>query len=461
MSIFGDFWDLVTEQINEDSRRRAVIAQMNAAANQTELDAIFSSLSKEDQQLGIFAQTYNSRKGATAALKEIENPLTDLIEGFLDEWTEAVEKYDMKDPAKAKETLAGLTADVLRISGGALAVELALGALPNTQGTVAKMKISELMAWLGFGAVVSAVAHDPVKIGLLRPYQDQLEATFRNRRPGDIALFQAYRTRELSPIKVDDLNKLTDAEMTRIEKDNEDVYFREISKWGYSEWFATALSRSATRTLSFSQLVTLARAGIYDKGLSIYSLWGEGLDRVVMPAAISALETLRDREMYSGFRSLVEPSYVEGDISEAELREYWDLSGVPKKVQDWVVTRLSKRRAAFAQKAAGRAITNERDLTVSQLQSAYIEGVMTRNEAQKAILDIGYSEAEKEILLKLAEARKKAPSSTTQKRLPLSDYEKAYKAKLIKIENVLDRMKGEYAEYDIELERQLLAAGKA
>ena len=391
----------------------------------------------------------------------IENPLKPLILGMLNDWKKNVAKYDLDDQTKADEKLAGLAADVLAMSAAAGVIELALGALPNGEGTVASTKVSDIMAWLGFGAVVTAVAHDPVKIGLLRPYQDSLEAHFRNRRPGDIALFQAYRTRELSPIKVEDLSKLTDAEMTRIETDNETVYFREIAKWGYSEWFATALSRSATRTLGFSQLVTLARAGIYDKGLAIYSLWGEGIDRVVMPAALTAIETLRDREMYAGFRSMIEPSYVEGNISESELVEYWNLAGIPDKVQKWVLPRLKKRREAYALKQKTGAAVKERDLTVSQVQQAYQNLLMDRAHAQNMILALGYSMEETKILLDLAELRRKLPGAATLKRLTLTDYEKAYKNGILKITDVLDRMKGKYTPEDIALEKQLLEIGKA
>ncbi len=391
----------------------------------------------------------------------IENPLKPLILGMLNDWKANVEKYDIEDPAKADEKLAGLASDVLAMSAAAGVVELALGALPNGEGTVASTKVSQLMAWLGFGAVVTAVAHDPVKIGLLRPYQDSLEAHFRNRRPDDFALFQAYKTRELSPAKVEDLSKLDDKTMNAIEAENQKYYDTEIAKWGYSEWFAGALARSATRTLNFSQLVTLARAGIFDRGLAIYSLWGDGLDRVVMPAALTAIETLRDREMYSGFRSMIEPSYVEGDIAEADLVEYWKLAGVPEKVQAWVLPMMRKRRKAAELKLETGSVPKQRDLTVSQITAAFVDGIIPRLDAQKAILDLGYSESEKEILLKLAEARKKAPSSATQKRLPLSDYEKAYKNKLIKLDQVIERMKGEYAAYDIELERHLLEVGKA
>jgi len=391
----------------------------------------------------------------------IENPLKPLILGMLTDWKANVAKYDIEDPAKADEKLAGLAADVLAMSAAAGVLELTLGGMPNGEGFVASTKVSDLMAWLGFGAVVTAVAHDPVKIGLLRPYQDSLEAHFRNRRPGDIALFQAYRTRELSPVKIEDLSKLDDTEMNRIEKDNDEVYFREIAKWGYSEWFATALSRSATRTLNFSQLVTLARAGIYDKGLAIYSLWGEGLDRVVMPAALTAIETLRDREMYAGFRSMIEPSYVEGDISEQDLKEYWHLAGIPEKVQIWVLPRLLKRREAALQKQKGTAAQKEKDLTVSQVTQAYQAALIKRTEANNMITALGYSQAESDILLNLAETRIKAGGSAALKRLPLTDYEKAYKNKLISLDAVLLRMGGEYDIRDIALEKALLEIGKA
>ncbi len=461
---------MVGEQILAwiDARIKAVKDMSDAqervlrASNKTELDNALASLPDSVKQSdNIKALSTSKRLDIEGRSIDVDKAVRDVITTALDGWIAKVGELDMKDPAKAKDNLAALSAKVIEVAAATAVIDTTAGAFPNGMGTASSANTKQMLAWLGFGAVLAAVAHDPVKIGVLRPYQDSLEATFRNRRPGDIALFQAYRTRELSPVKIDDLSKLDDAEMNRIEADNDAVYYREIAKWGYSEWFATALSRSATRTLNFSQLVTLARAGIYDKGLAIYSLWGEGLDRVVMPAALKAIETLRDREMYAGFRSMIEPSYVEGDISEEELREYWNLAGVPVKVQDWVIVRLRKRREKAIAKAAKDALGKERDLTQSQISTAYVDGLIKREKAKDDIIRLGYDAAETELLLQIADARIKTPSAAKLKRLPLSDYEKAWKNKLISADAVIARMTGEYDPRDIELEKQLMKGGKA
>lgn len=456
-----DFLGWIREQFSQDARNRAIIEQMGEAASQEALDLVYNSLTAEERERGIIKQTYNSRKGATEPMKKISGPLDDFLETALDGWLKQVETIGAASPEEAKAKLITITKYALEVTAGATAIDLALGALPNDMGTVSSNTTRQILTALGVSAVVAAACHDPVKIGVLRPYQDALEQTFRNRRPDDFALFQAYRTRELSPAKVEDLSKLTDDVMTTIEAENDKYYFQEISRWGYSEWFATALSRSATYTLSFSQLVQLAHAGIYDRGLFIYSLWGAGLDKVVMRPALDALETLRDREMYSGFRSMIEPSFVEGDLSEADLKEYWTLAGVPTKVQDWVIVRLRKRRETYAAKQAGTTAAKERDLTVSQITQSFQAGVIKRVDANNMITALGFSQAESDILLNLAETRIKAKGGAALKRLPLSDYEKAQKNKQITIQDVLERMRGEYAAGDIELERKLLEIGKA
>lgn len=392
---------------------------------------------------------------------KLTGPAQKLILSMLDEWVENVQQYDLKDPAKAKETLAALSADIMTISGSALGLELALGAGPNNQGPVTKSTVSELMAWLGFGAVVTAVAHDPVKIGLLRPYQDQLEATFRNRRPDDFGLFQAYRTRELSPTKVADLDKLNDEAMDAVEAENESIYQREIAKWGYPQFYADALARSATTTLNFASLNALARQGLLTRGYAIYNLWGIGLDRAAMKGALDALMAQNRMSSYEGFRSMVEPSFVEGDISEQDLREYWTRIMVPADVQEWVMPRLRKRREAALARAKGQQAQKERDLTVSQVTQAYQADLIKRTEANNMITALGYSQKESDILLDLAEIRKKAGGAAALRRLTLTDYEKAYKAGLISLDAVLERMRGEYAPADIDLEKKLLEAGKA
>lgn len=437
-------------------------SKMNNASNLNELNTTWDALTDKQKADPHLMKIHEGRmKYLDIEGRTLTKPFEIFIGESLDKWLALIAKYQTSDPVKAKENLTKLTADVMTLAGTSAAIDIGLGMVSPSAGDASALNTKQMLAWLGVGAVVAAVAHDPVKIGLLRPYQDSLEQTFRNRRPDDNALFQAYRTRELSPIKIDDLSKLTYEEMNRVEADNDAEYFRQISRWGYSEAFALSLSRSATRTLNFSQLVTLARAGIYDKGLSIYSLWGEGLDRVVMPAALTAIETLRDREMYSGFRSMIEPSYIEGDIPEADLVAYWNLAGVPGKVQAWVLPRLKKRREAYTLKQAGSAAVRERDLTVSQVQQAYQNMLMDRARAQNMIIALGYSLEEAKILLDLAELRRKLPAAQTLKRLTLTDYEKAHKNGLITREDVLERMRGEYAPGDIELERKLLEIGKA
>lgn len=458
VDIFGWIDNLMGTTRERSDAFRAIYS----ATDKADLDKLFLALPdrlKTDKEI---IEYYNSsRKYKPDSAVDVQDPVAGLISGSLDVWLETIKKYETSDPEKAKENLSKLSADVLKIAAASAAVDIGLGMLPNSAGTASAANTKQILAWLGVGAVVTAVAHDPVKIGLLRPYQDSLEQTFRNRRPGDIALFQAYKTRELSPVKIEDLSKLDDKEMDRIEADNDAYYTREIAKWGYSEWFATALSRSATQTLNFAQLNSLARQGLLSRGLAIYSLWGQGLDRVVMKPALDALMKQNEMASYEGFRSMVEPSYVEGDIPESDLTAYWTKIMVPADVQAWVLPRLKKKREAYALKQKTGAAVKERDLTVSQVQQAYQNSLQDRAHAQNMILALGYSMDETKILLDLAELRRKLPAAQTLKRLPLTDYEKAQKNGILKIADVLDRMKGEYAPDDIELERKLLEIGKA
>lgn len=391
----------------------------------------------------------------------IENPLKPLILGMLNQWKEKLSKYDLDDPTKADEKLAGLATDVLTISASAAVVELALGAFPNDEGTVAAMKVSQLMGWLGFGAVVTAVAHDPVKIGLLRPYQDTLEAHFRNRRPDSGDLFTAYQQRSLSDTKIEDVEKITDELMNKIEAENEKFYDTEIAKWGYSETFSNALKDATTKTLSFGNLMALAKQGRLNRGMAIYSLWGYGLDRRLMKVALDSLDQANTIANYEGFRAQIEPAYVEGIVSEDELVDYWNKISIPQDVQNAMLPRFRKKRDAFSLKMATGAAPKERDLTVSQIQQAYQNNLIERSTAQNNIIAVGYSLDEAKILLDLAEMRRKLPGATKLKQLTLSDYEKAFKNGILTIQDVLDRMVGEYRPEDIELERALLEIGKA
>jgi hypothetical protein len=435
---------------------------MSKAATETELEGIWISLTEDQKKDLYLSMMYQGRK---KEFGDISKGLTDPLEVFmtdaLNEWLNIIQKYDVSDPAKAKENLIALSADVMKIAGATAAIDIGLGMLPNSAGTASSTNTKQMLAWLGFGAVLAAVAHDPVKIGLLRPYQDTLEATFRNRRPGDADLFTAYQQRSLSSTKIEDVNAIDEALMTKIESENDAYYDTEIAKWGYSPYFSNALKDAATKTLSFGNLMALAKQGRLNRGMAIFSLWGYGLDRRLMKIALDALDQANETANYEGFRAQIEPAYIEGSIDEASLLDYWAKLHIPKDVQDLMLPRFRKKREAYTLKLTTSAPAKERDLTVSQLQQAYQNQLMERGIAQNAMLTLGYTMDEVKILLDLAEMRRKLPSAQTLKRLPLSDYEKAEKSGLITIQEVLDRMKGEYTAEDIDLELQLLKIGKA
>ena len=391
----------------------------------------------------------------------LQAPLLDLVKGYQKAVLEAGKKYNLDDIDKVDANSSALAADVLSIALGTTAVEFGLGALPNTSGTVATTKVHTLMGWLGVGAVLNAIAHDPVKIALLRPWQDTLEAKYRNRRPGDADLFTAYQQRSLSSTKIEDVNAITDKVMTTIETENDAYYDTEIAKWGYSEYFSNALKDAATKTLSFGNLMALAKQGRLNRGMAIFSLWGYGLDRRLMKIALDALDQANETANYEGFRAQIEPAYIEGSIDEASLLDYWNKLHIPQDVQKLMIPRFRKKREAYLLKQTTSAPAKERDLTVSQIQQGYQNQLMDRAHSQNAMLTLGYNMDEVKILLDLAEMRRKLPSAQTLKRLTLTDYEKAYKNGLIYQEDVLARMEGEYAPGDIELEKKLLEIGKA
>jgi hypothetical protein len=390
------FLNALADVFGDSEEKRDLRVQIYQAKTLQDLDGLEATMPADLRENPDIKQLLYSRRRFIKTGYTAQNPLTPFIEDMIRKWRDQVSALSTGiTPENAETAVAEITSTVVEIFAAAATLDFILGAMPNGEGYASSNTTKHLLTSLGLGAVLAAVGHDPVKIGLLRPYQDSLEMTFRNRRPDDDALFQAYRTRELSPEKVDDARKLTDADMDRIEADNDRIYNEEIAKWGYSQWFATALARSATRTLSFGNLMALARMGLLDRGTAMYNLWGMGLDRVALPGALDALDSANKVSNYEGFRSMIEPSYVSGDIEESDLIEYWDRINVPKDLQLWVLPRLRKSR------------------------------------------------------------------EKTLKRLPLSDYERAYKNKLMRLEDVLDRMRGEYEQGDIELERALLEAGKA
>lgn len=460
--VVDDLVALISSLVSGNRQVSKAETSMMTAQSKQEVEAIYNALPPDLQSNEEILRTYTYLESLKPDAKDQVGLLENLLNTSLNSWLETIQKYEASDPTQAKANLVKLSADVMKIAAASAAVDYALGTVPTASlGPASSANTKQILAWLGVGAVVAAVAHDPVKIGLLRPYQDSLEQTFRNRRPDSGDLFLAYQQRSLSATKIEDVEKITDTLMTQIEGENEKFYDTEISKWGYSEYFSNALKDASTKTLSFGNLMALAKQGRLNRGMAIYSLWGYGLDRKLMKIALEALDQANETANYEGFRAQIEPAYVEGAIDEASLREYWRKLHIPQDVMDLMMPRFRKKREVYLLKAAGSTTTKERDLTVSQLQQAYQNNMMDRAHAQNSILTLGYSLDEVKILLDLAEMRRKLPSAQTLKRLPLTDYEKAHKNGLITQADVLDRMKGEYSPGDIDLEKKLLEIGKA
>jgi hypothetical protein len=454
--------DWIEGIFDKNRRLNAAASSIDTTTALDELEELYTKLPDEIRNYPSIVDRHRSQKARLERdVKSRQDPIETFLNGALTDWLAVIKNYETSDPAEAKANLVKLSADVMKIAAGSAVVDYTLGLAPNGLGVVSSANTKQMLAWLGVGAVVAAVAHDPVKIGLLRPYQDSLEQTFRNRRPGDADLFTAYQQRSLSATKIEDVNLISDTVMTQIETENDAYYDAEISKWGYSVYFSNALKDAATKTLSFGNLMALAKQGRLNRGMAIFSLWGYGLDRRLMKIALEALDQANETANYEGFRAQIEPAYIEGSIDETSLLDYWNKLHIPQDVQNLMIPRFRKKRDAYLLKQTTGAPAKERDLTVSQIQQGYQNNLMDRAHAQNAILTLGYNLTETKILLDLAEMRRKLPSAQTLKRLPLTDYEKAYKNGLIIQEDVLARMTGEYAPEDIELERQLLEIGKA
>jgi hypothetical protein len=462
MTIVDDFWNWVDKIWGKRGDITNFVQTVKAMQSPEMIESYWQDQTASTRADPGAIAAYTAAKKLAVENWDERDALEKLMDSSLTSWLATIKSYETTDPEKAKANLTKLSSDVMKLAAASAVVDVGLGMIPTLNaGAASSANTKQILAWLGVGAVVAAVAHDPVKIGLLRPYQDSLEQTFRNRRPDSGDLFLAYQQRSLSATKIEDVEKITDTLMTQIEGENEKFYDTEISKWGFSEYFSNALKDASTKTLSFGNLMALAKQGRLNRGMAIYSLWGYGLDRKLMKIALEALDQANETANYEGFRAQIEPAYIEGAIDEDSLLDYWKKLHIPEDVQDLMIPRFRKKREVYLLKQVSSTTTKERDLTVSQLQSAYQNQLMDRAHTQNAILALGYSLYETKILLDLAEMRRKLPSAQTLKKLTLTDYEKAHKNGLITLEAVLDRMKGEYTPADIELERQLLKIGKA
>ncbi len=457
MGKLDDFMTWVDNLGLRNAQVNATIATMKIIETEDVLDEQYNNLRESVRNDPTVQAMYITRKSQVKGKKSGSlDPVAEFIEGALDKWVSAVGDLSDITPEKSKEKLADISAKVIELFGASAAIDYVAGSMTMSGGDASSKNTKELLKWLGFGAVLAAVAHDPVKIGLLRPYQDHLEATFRNRRPEYVGILNAYKQRSLSTTVVEDTDKITDELMDTIETENNANMDFYGAQWGYPQKWITIEKDAATKAMTFGNLMAMARLGYYDKGMSVFSLWTFGIDRRLMKTALKAIETSRDVGMWKGFRSMVEPSYVQGLIEESDLVEYWTKILVPPDVQTWALLRLRKSREKFAAKELKLENAASKDLTKSDWMQAYERNIISVDELKTKLAALGYDAIEIDILVKLADSKKVGPTSSGCKHLPLTDYELAHRNGILTLDQVLDRMKGEYCPADIDLEKQLL-----
>lgn len=457
MGYLDDFMTWVDNLGLRNAQVSATIATMKVIETEDVLDEQYANLRESVRNDPTVQAMYITRKSQVKGKKSGSlDPVAEFINMALGKWVSAVGDLSDITPEKSQAKLAEISAKVIEVFGASAAIDYVAGSMTMSGGDASSKNTKELLKWLGFGAVLAAVAHDPVKIGLLRPYQDHLEATFRNRRPEYMGIINAYRQRSLSTTVVENTDDITDELMDKIETENNANMDFYGAQWGYPQKWITIEKDASTRAMTFGNLMAMARLGYYDRGMSIFSLWTYGIDRRLMKNALNAIETSRDVGMWKGFRSMVEPSYVQGLIEESDLTEYWTKILVPPDVQTWALLRLRNSRAKFAAKELKLENAASKDLTKSDWMQAYERGIISVDELKTKLSALGYDATEIDILVKLADSKKVGPASTACKHLSLSDYELAHRNGIITLDQVGARMLGEYCASDIDLEKQLL-----
>jgi len=300
--------------------------------------------------------------------------------------------------------------------------------------------IFENKVWtrLGLAAATAATFQSPIRIGLNKNLDYYYNNRFRSQK---LALPQAYdgvRYREfltesewasfesdiklpksievMTPEEIADWAAKAAKAVDGVEVTNTQRFMEALSWLGFKEDDILLQDRAAKTAPSSMMLRQMAMRGFFDAEFFARATFKGGFDNWAIKPMLNFYAYMAQEGLWTGYREAAQSAFTKGLIDEDELRSILKRIHVPELLIEPII---ETQKLKIGHK--------DRDLTTTQLLSAYSKGVLTREEILTELKGLGYSETLAETLVKTKES-----SIKPAVRMPtLSQFSRAFREGII------------------------------
>lgn len=223
-------------------------------------------------------------------------------------------------------------------------------------------------------------------------------------------------------------------ELVRLGQISISEYKKRLMDIGIREEVANKLVKLVFKLPTLSEIRKALKNGLISEADAIDLLLLHGYSIEHARLLLSDVKAEKIEEQRDLTKSDILKAFEYGIINEVKAREFLKDLGYDNDEIDILISTTKKRIAL-------KNIDKGRDLAKSDILNAYIKDVLTATEAKDLLRKIGYDENEANILLRIAESRKKIEPKERKRDLARSDIVKAYKTNIITKEEAMNMLK--------------------
>lgn len=315
------------------------------------------------------------------------------------------------DPDAAFAISAGLIPIAAGVTIGAGVLDGALEAASGTKavacglGKVEALRAVEGKLWtrMGLAAATGIALASPTRIGLLRNLDYFYNSKFLSQKLTPSDSYDAVRFREfltedewgkfeprvelkkpieeMTPEEIKEWADTAGGAVDEVEGINAPRFVEAMTWHGYKPEDIATLDRAAKRAPRAMMLRQMAMRGFFDPLFFARSVFKGGYDNWAIKPMLNFFAYMAQEGMWVGYREAAQGAFVRGLLTEDELRAVLKRIHVPKMLLEPIIATQKLRKE-----------TEDKELTLSPLKTAYKKGVLTEEEFRTKLKELGYSE---------------------------------------------------------------------